>query len=181
MIKSTTLVINRNYQPVSTICVKKAITLLYKEIAVVIHNSEEYDWNYWVECPIQDDDIIQSVNFKMKLPEVIKIQTYSGYRPKNTKFSKRAVFLRDQHQCQYCGIHLNSKSITLDHILPVSRKGATTWSNCVTCCVKCNTKKGNKLLYETGMSLLKTPIKPNLPILCGKSVPFESWRSYLNE
>jgi len=71
--------------------------------------------------------------------------------------SRRGILLRDSGACQYCGARLPSKDLTLDHVVPRSRSGASTWENLVACCMPCNNRKGNRTPLEAGMALLRQP------------------------
>ena len=74
---------------------------------------------------------------------------------------KCSIFLRDKDICQYCGKGLHRKDRTLDHIVPRSKGGATSYMNCVASCRKCNQKKGDKAAHEVGLSLIKSPYVPS--------------------
>ncbi|GAB4356212.1 MAG: HNH endonuclease [Gammaproteobacteria bacterium] len=75
--------------------------------------------------------------------------------------TNRALFLRDQHMCMYCGTQLENSLLTRDHIVPVSRGGKDTWCNVVTACRACNTRKGGRTAEEANMPLLAVPFVPN--------------------
>lgn len=95
------------------------------------------------------------------LPEVIQLYNYQHTnRRHNLKYTKRAIYLRDRYTCQYCGKELAQSSVTIDHVMPLSRGGTNHFKNCVAACVKCNTKKSNKLPSEAGMKLLQEPWEP---------------------
>jgi 5-methylcytosine-specific restriction endonuclease McrA len=70
------------------------------------------------------------------------------------------VFKRDNYTCLYCSKLLSTKQITLDHIIPRSKGGVSSFENCATACTDCNTKKGAKMLEEIGMRLAKKPETP---------------------
>lgn len=141
-----TLLLDCNYFPVKIIHWQKAIVLLIAERAEVI---EEYQ-----------DIKIRSISKSITLPKILKL--YKTHKLSfNVKFTRTNVFLRDAFSCQYCGIKQNEKELTFDHVIPVSREGKTTWDNVVTCCKKCNSKKGPHLLHQTNMKLIKPPKKPH--------------------
>lgn len=75
--------------------------------------------------------------------------------------TNRELFLRDAHLCMYCGGNFRESALTRDHVIPFSRGGTDRWSNVVTSCKYCNTRKGNKTPEEAGMSLLAVPFVPN--------------------
>jgi len=162
-----TLLLDCNYFPVKIIHWQKAMTLLIANRAEVI---DEYH-----------DRIIRSVSLSFKLPKILRL--FSNHRLSfNVKFTRMNVFYRDNYQCQYCAIKLPVQELTFDHVIPVSRGGATSWDNVVTCCRKCNSKKGPLLPKEAKMTLLKKPKRPNWsPELClrlSESDP-EEWMPFL--
>lgn len=107
--------------------------------------------------------VLRSVNIEIPLPSVIALKEYH-HPPKSTSkltCSRRNVFLRDNFTCQYCGERYLSPDLSLDHVVPRSKGGLTRWDNLVTCCLKCNSKKGSLLVSEIeGMKLIRTPREP---------------------
>jgi 5-methylcytosine-specific restriction endonuclease McrA len=103
------------------------------------------------------------------------------------RFSRKNVWIRDEGRCQYCANHVSINVFTLDHVLPKTRGGKTSWTNVVTCCVTCNQRKGDKSLATCGMKLLKPAVKPAiLPYIHDVEYFFnfdskmpESWRFWL--
>ena len=130
------------------------------------------------------DRIVRSPTFEMRLPSVISLKEYVHLdrRPAFTRFN---VFLRDHFDCQYCGLNYPSEDLTFDHIVPRSRGGRTSWDNVVTACQQCNLAKGNRMLGESGMSLLRPVLEPSTYQLQenGRAFPpnflHESWRDFL--
>lgn len=107
---------------------------------------------------------INAVDEIFPFPKTIRFKTLASitkqYKRKTSKFNRRDVFIRDAGMCQYCETLLTKEESTIDHVLPRSRGGLTSWENCVLSCNTCNTKKGNKTPSEAGMRLLKLPAKP---------------------
>ena len=101
--------------------------------------------------------------------------------PQVVRFSRKNVYLRDNHRCQYCGVQYSDHELTLDHVVPRVDGGKTTWTNVVTACAACNLRKADRLLEETHMRLLRPP-RPPAPVLfislALHAVP-ETWRQYL--
>ncbi len=130
------------------------------------------------------DREIHSVRYTMRLPSVIALKRYvSGdRRPAFTRFN---LFLRDRFICQYCGARKAAADLTFDHVCPRSRGGRTTWENVVAACAACNFAKGNSLLEEIGMRLVREPGVPTARSLQGGEPRFppnylhESWHDYL--
>lgn len=149
-----TLVLNAGYEPLHTVSWQRAICLIFTSKAEIV---EEYH------------SLIRSVSRVINLPKIIRLTTYvhvfrnSGY----AKCTRKNVLQRDNHECQYCGISLTSKTATLDHIVPRSKGGSTDFLNLVTCCQRCNNKKGSKYLSQTKMKLRKRPKIPLISELGG--------------
>ena len=104
---------------------------------------------------------IRTVTGKYKLPAAIVLVRYVVLPYDNTSPTRRNIFKRDKWTCQYCGYHSKDpKKLTIDHVHPRCKGGGTQWTNCVTACPTCNSKKANKLLKDCGMELLNKPLKP---------------------
>lgn len=108
---------------------------------------------------------ISSVDRTFKLPAVIVLTRFVKYRLAQCSPSRRNIIWRDQNQCQYCEKHFSDSELTLDHVIPRSRKGKNTWQNLVTACKKCNQRKGSKTTAESGMVPFRGPAPPKLSIL----------------
>jgi len=128
---------------------------------------------------------VSSPQHTFRLPSVIRLKVY--IRPylvrQSVKLSRQNVFLRDQHTCQYCGIRLSDKKLTIDHVLPLSKGGRHSWENVVAACAPCNNKKGDRTPEQVGWRLLKSPKAPRwLPNsdleVRSDRVP-EAWQPYL--
>lgn len=118
----------------------------------------------------------------MQIPRIIRLLTYDRVPTNTVKFSRKNIFLRDDYRCQYCGRRHSSSSLSLDHVMPRSRGGETSWVNIVTACVKCNVRKGGRTPREANMKLLSQPKRPKRnPALSYKlsSEKYESWRSFV--
>ena len=126
---------------------------------------------------------VRAENYALKVPAVVRLLRYVGFRKRDVKFSRQNIYARDKHRCQYCGIRLKPKDLTCDHVIPRSRGGGTVWNNIVTCCRPCNRKKGGRTPEEAGFQLIKKPRKPSW--LLGFHARFQvqtppaSWREYL--
>lgn len=162
-----TLILNADNKPLSIVDFKRAVVLAGK-------NSNITALSYY------DKKLISS-NGEIKIPAVM---VYSKYiRISYRKFpSKRAIRIRDKNKCAYCGINLQPHELTIDHIIPVSRFKdkalANTWENQVSCCLKCNSKKGNKTPSEANMKLLTIPRRVDILFLVD-NIPKE-WDGYIS-
>ena len=141
------LLLNHSYEVLSFITERKAIRLIVKEKVEVLHS--------WIDGAIKYASGVMNFPAVIRLKYLIK-KSFSRRPP----FSRRAVFKRDKNECQYCGQHLNSDSITIDHITPRSRGGKSTFENCVTSCKTCNKRKGHKSIEEAGLTLRIMPVAP---------------------
>ena len=123
----------------------------------------------------------RSPSTRIKIPSVVILQEYHRARLR-VNFTKRNIFIRDLHRCQYCGKNLPNKELNMDHVIPRDRGGGTSWENVVISCIRCNSKKSNRLPKEAGMRLLKEPKRPPrrpfMTSLYGKSVD-KSWEYFL--
>ena len=142
-INNPVLVLNQNYQPLNVCNARRAIVLLGRGKAETLIDGEEH---------------IATVSRRVPVPSVIRL-IYMVKRPLvRRRLSRRAVFYRDGFRCQYCG--MKSKNLTLDHIVPRSRKGAHVWENVVSACTPCNHRKAGFTPREANMRLLATPAAP---------------------
>jgi len=141
------LVLNATYEPLNIVSVRRAVVLLLKEKAELIEATEER---------------LHAARASLPVPLVIRLVYYVRIPRRITLApTRRSVLLRDNYTCQYCGARPGRASLTVDHVLPRSRGGETTWDNVVTACRACNTRKDNRTPEEAGMSLLKRPGRPH--------------------
>lgn len=132
---SDTLVINADGQPVSLLPLsavswKDAVMYMYHDKCNVL------EW--------YDDWVVHSAHWETRVPAVIMLKDFLR-RSTRPRFSKGNLYLRDMYHCQYCGVGVNNKTATMDHVVPLSRGGKTAWDNIVTACGPCNSKKGNHM------------------------------------
>ena len=188
------LVLNKNWNVIGTTPLYRAINLLLSETKnkvkkadIVDSNSTPLTWEEWAKIkPDNELNSIKSINGHFKIPEIIKLNVYDKMKIFKVVFSRANIFKRDHYQCQYCGKKPGTQELTIDHIIPKSLGGKTTWENCVLCCVSCNSLKGNKLLHEIknikfpqGMKLIKTPKVPNHTDIKFK-VKYKSWLQWIS-
>lgn len=192
-----TLVLSTVYEPVRIASWEDAITLVVKGHAEVI---EEYDvpiailaekliecYRDFMNCMKKTMSDVVDGYLTVKMPSVIRLVKYFSRVIKRVKFSKINVFMRDRFCCQYCGLTVSQDDafnvLTYEHVLPRSKGGKTDWTNIVTACRDCNTKKANRTPAEAGMRLMKAPVRPSsLPIAhtirFRDSMP-QTWKDYL--
>jgi len=181
--------LNKHWKPITTVDLKTALKVVfrYRGKAVDTETYQLYDWAEWenqksvpVDAKVVYNQYIKTQHLYVRKPEVIVLGKFAGYPNAGISFSRRGIYERDNYQCQYCGVFVSRKTATIDHVLPVSKGGQTTWTNCVTSCHKCNSKKADKLLHVSGMSLRSEPVKPTKKRLILSGVRMlDSWKSFL--
>jgi 5-methylcytosine-specific restriction endonuclease McrA len=159
------LVLNATYEPINVCTVRRAVVLLLKEKAEVI---EHGDWE------------LRSATRSVTRPVVIRLVSYVRV-PRDThrrKITRRAVFARDDWTCQYCGARSN---LTVDHVIPRSKGGDSSWDNIVASCAPCNLRKGNALPRQAGMRLQRQPRTPSPHVFIHVASPTipAAWLQYL--
>lgn len=186
LLSQSVLVLNRHWTAVHVTTARRALVLLYGEHAkVVTEDYATHDFESWRELSQYVDTMrkITTPTFQVAIPEVILLTRFHKFPPRQVKFSRRNIYLRDNHTCQYCGVMPPKDEITIDHILPRSRGGKTTWENVVLACIRCNTRKGSKLPAEAGLRLLSDPKKPHW-LACSQfnARSFESslWQKFID-
>jgi 5-methylcytosine-specific restriction endonuclease McrA len=190
---ASVLVLNRLYMAVHVVGVRRAFCLLYRELAEVIHMENgqfaNYDFESWqlsseisANDKTTEQDWIRAVAFELQVPRIIRLLRYDRVPRYSLRFSRRNLFARDNHSCQYCGKSAPASQLSLDHVMPRSRGGPTTWENVVCCCVECNTRKGGRTPKEARMRLLSKPAKPRFnPLLARKlnNPKYRTWHTFV--
>jgi 5-methylcytosine-specific restriction endonuclease McrA len=186
VLDSSVLVLNRLYQPVNVTTVRRAFSLLYQGVARAIDREfQTFDFESWaaLSAEVHDNDVVHTVARTIRVPRVIILQVYDRFPRVNVRFSRQNIYLRDKCTCQYCGKKFPRTDLNLDHVIPRSRGGRTTWENIVCSCVTCNLNKGGRTPAEAGMRLLKRPARPKWsPFERGKdgSYTYDDWRPFLS-
>jgi len=181
-----TLVLNRSWSAIATTTARKAIGLVYTGAARIIRPEtyETHGFESWADLAVPaGEPAIRTVAVEIRVPEVIVLTRYTGMPTQKATFSRRNLYKRDHNTCQYCGARPGTSELSIDHVVPRSRGGLSTWENCVLACVCCNGKKAARLPREAGMSLLRMPIAPRwTPIM---EVPVarvrQTWRRFVSE
>lgn len=179
------LVLNRLYQPVNITTVRRAFALLYQGTAKAIDREfQTFDFESWaaLSAEVNEPDVIRTVAQTIRIPRVIILQVFERFPRLHVRFSRQNIYLRDKLTCQYCGNRFARADLNLDHVIPRSRGGRTTWENVVCSCVTCNLKKGSRMPEEAGMRLLREPSRPRWsPFERGRgTVDYEDWRPFLS-
>ena len=193
VLNNSVLVLNRHYLAIRVVTARRAFILLYRDVAEVIDIEDgqfsNYDFETWrelsqlrMEEKRRHDDWVRAVNLEIQLPRIVRLIRFDRQHVSTVRLNRRNLLARDGHCCQYCGQSLPAHQLSLDHVMPRSRGGQTTWENIVASCVKCNTKKGCRTPQEARMRLMKKPRKPtHNPMLTVKlgNPKYESWKTFL--
>jgi 5-methylcytosine-specific restriction endonuclease McrA len=159
------LVINASYEPINICSARRALTLVLKGAAVVEEVSAY---------------VVRTSKISIPLPSVVRLQKYRRMPRQNRSVSRKGIVLRDSSTCQYCRQKLPPRELTLDHVIPRSRGGASTWENLVASCKPCNNVKGDRTPAEAGLTLAKQPrqitIHAKHRLLIGDE---KTWERYL--
>jgi 5-methylcytosine-specific restriction endonuclease McrA len=191
---SSVLLLNRLYMALRVISARRAICMLYRNQAEVVHVENgkflSYDFNDWVEVSQakrrfepEQHEWIRTVRFHIAVPRIVRLLVYDRLPRTTVKLNRRNLFARDQNRCQYCGKKFPTSELSLDHVIPRSYGGPSTWENIVCACVSCNTKKGGRLPEEANMKLIARPRRPTRsPVLTIKlsDNKYASWKQFLD-
>jgi 5-methylcytosine-specific restriction endonuclease McrA len=146
--KKQVLLLNQDSTPLNVITISKAFKLLDKEKVWADESSGEY---YEVV----------SVSKIVKIPKILILKYYVKLPFKKVAANRKAVLRRDKYVCQYCGLDLCDKTATIDHVIPRSKGGGSTWTNMVAACKDCNLFKGNRTPKEAKMEMRSKPKEPS--------------------
>jgi hypothetical protein len=164
-----TLLLDKNYMALSLVSWKKALALMVKGKAEPVPGVKS----------IMD---IRGQDWLFEVPSIIRLLVVIPWRAHvgRTRFCRRNILIRDNFECQYCGDKVG-KNASLDHVIPKSRGGKTDYTNCVTCCKKCNGVKADRTPDEAKMILKNKPKKPNFLSLYRYYLqnPPDEWKSYI--
>lgn len=184
ILKKPVLVLNKLWVPIRVITTIRAFKLIFAGKASVINVSDYsvYNWDMWSKLePGEDDVVIHTSSSTIKIPEVITLSKYDKLPKKGMKLTKKNIFIRDYYTCQYTGEKVSTKSADIDHVIPKSKGGKTSWDNLVVCSKKINRRKADKTPEEAGLRLLKRPCKPAPQVIFidpRMDMP-ESWKNFI--
>lgn len=188
------LALNKTYMAVRVMSVKRAMTMLYRDLAEIVSVEDgsyrAYDFPSWVEVSRamaefepERYDWIQTVRFQIAVPRIIRLIGYDKLPRTTVKLNRRNLFARDDNRCQYCGRKFGTTELSIDHVIPRSQGGQTRWNNVVCACVKCNVKKGGRTPAQASMKLITKPGRPKRsPVLTFKLSDdrYASWKQFLD-
>lgn len=197
------LVLNRGYMAMRVVTARRAFGLLARSIAEIIHVEPSakdqaagsggfltFDLASWAEVSqLQtrfehaNHDWVRTVRFDIAVPRIIRLLGYDKLPRQEVKFNRRNIYARDGNRCQYCGRRMPTTELSLDHVIPKSQGGRSTWENIVCCCVKCNVKKGGRTPEQAHLHLITRPVKPRRsPVINIRLADerYQSWRQFLD-
>lgn len=193
---ASVLVLNRNYTAIHVVGARRAFRLLCNERAEVVSQTGEqwdtYDFESWIELSRarrffeaeEHGDWVRTFHLTIRVPRIIRLLLFDRRPRRTVKFNRRNLFARDDNHCQYCGRRFPTSELSLDHVVPRSRGGLSTWTNIVCACTRCNARKGGRLPREAHMTLVRKPYRPkSSPVLELKiaSPKYHSWKHFVDE
>lgn len=191
------LVLNRGWSPIAVFSLERSMGLIsgeYKRgepkarIVDTLQDFRCWAWDgpkddpsvvYWKDLvPAEGEPVIRSAKAAHRIPEVILLSRFNKLPTQRLHFSRRTVYRRDNNTCQYCGRKPGTAELTIDHIVPRSKGGLTTWENCCLACVTCNKRKADRTPEQACMKLLRKPFKPKYTLFRG-DYRCKSWEAIL--
>jgi 5-methylcytosine-specific restriction endonuclease McrA len=167
-LQSPVLVLNATYEPVNVCGARRALVLILKGAALAEEESARE---------------VRSATLQVRVPSVIRLLQYHRIPYQARVLSRKNILLRDRHTCQYCGDVFTAAELTLDHVLPRSHGGKSSWENLVACCYPCNNSKGDRTPERAGMKLLRQPrpfnLHTNRHLMRLMAHTDSRWRKYL--
>lgn len=187
------LVLNRNWQAVNIVGMRRAFSLLWQDHARVLNTFSgeftPYSAAEWLEFSTRSGELpsgaeyVRTIRAHIILPKVLLLREFDRLPMTEVRFSRQTVFERDNFTCQYSGRVCKPKDLTLDHVIPRDRGGRTTWENIVSCSREMNARKANRLPHEAGMRLLRKPERPRwrpFAVVAAGSDIEEAWTHFLH-
>jgi len=194
------LLLNAHYMALRVVSVRRAFMMLFKRdatlspVAEIVHVEDgryvSYNFEDWAalsafrrEFEPSQHDWIHTVRFDIAVPRIIRVLTYARLPQRDVKLNRRNIFARDASTCQYCGKRFTTSELSLDHIIPRSRGGNSSWENLVCACIKCNVRKGGRTPAEAHIRLIKPAVKPKRnPVVSIKLSDdrYASWKQFLD-
>lgn len=168
LLQAPVLVLNATFEPINVTAVRRALVLMLKGVA----QAEETQVGE-----------VHTTSKSVSVPSVIRLLSYRHIPQQSRALSRKNILLRDRNTCQFCGRGFSASELTLDHVMPRSRGGRSSWENLVACCYQCNNSKGDRTPEEAGLTLARRPrpftlhTSRQLMRLIGHKD--EKWRKYL--
>jgi len=187
--KPIVLVLNRNWQAINVRTPQQAFVQMATDVVTALDIDGEsmvpVRWALWITLPVRESDHgVRTPGGLVRIPHVIVLSRFAKVPKRRPKFSARAIWARDGGRCQYTGRSLRPSEGNIDHVLPRSRGGKTSWENCVLASKEVNSRKADRLPEEVGLRLLKPPTAPReLPstLFIRNVNRIPAWRNFLVE
>jgi 5-methylcytosine-specific restriction endonuclease McrA len=182
MLNASVLVLNRSFLPIHVTSVRRAFSMIYQDVARPVDESyATFDFDSWQRLEVNGSEAVGTARGSLRVPRVIVLRAYDRVPRRNVRYSRVNVFLRDDYTCQYCGSRPPRSQLNLDHIVPRSLGGKTTWENVVCSCVECNRRKGGRTPEQARLRLRRRPTRPRwTPVLhLVSNVRYNEWRPFL--
>ena len=181
VLNTKVLVLNRHFLPVHVTSVRRAFSLLYQGLAEAVDEQyRTFDFDSWSALSASvHDDTIGMVNRVIRVPRVILLLTYDRIPKRQVRFNRFNVYARDRNTCQYCGRRFPRTELNLDHVIPRSQGGTSTWENIVCSCHICNRMKGGRTPREAGLKLLRPARRPEWTPFMLETFSLRRYREWL--
>ena len=198
-LSANVLVLNKYYQAIRVINVRRLLAALPRDGRGRPHRDRRHGQEQVAELQLRRAgrscrqlkaefepdgyDWIHTVRFQIAVPRIIRLLGYDKLPRQDVKFNRRNIYARDGNKCQYCGKKFPTTELSLDHVMPKSQGGKSTWENIVCCCVKCNVKKGGRTPEQAHMHLITKPVKPKRsPVINIRLADerYSSWKQFLD-
>jgi 5-methylcytosine-specific restriction endonuclease McrA len=179
LLNSKVLVLNRSYLPIHITSVRRALVLLYQNVAHAVDDEyRTFDYAGWADlAPVPER--IGLVRSAIRVPRVILLLAYDRLPRRYVRFSRHNIYLRDRNRCQYCNRQYPRSELNLDHVIPRSRGGKSLWENVVCSCHRCNRLKGGRMPAEAGMRLARRPYRPQWTPFVAEAYNVRRYREWL--
>jgi len=168
VMQAPVLVLNATFEPINITAVRRALVLMLKGVA----QAEETNHSQ-----------VHSTSKAIQVPSVIRLLSYRHIPQQSRALSRKNILLRDRNTCQFCGVSFPASELTLDHVLPRSRGGRSSWENLVASCYTCNNRKGDRTPEEAGLKLQRRPrpftLHTSRQLMRLIGYRDEKWRKYL--
>lgn len=158
------LVLNQDFRPISVCSIQRAFVLVFMNKVEMVTPFNGYKFH--------------TVDSEFNIPAVVRLQQYINVPYRGVEMTRLNIFKRDNHSCQYCG---SNKDLSIDHVMPRSRGGGSSWKNLVAACKPCNARKGDETPEEANMPLNQRPFKPSYLMFLRdfSGFKYEEWKPYL--
>jgi len=183
MLNAHVLVLNHSYLPIHVTSVRRAFSLIYQDVARALDEGyQAFDFEAWQRLSTDGVESVGTARGSIRVPRVIALLHFDRVPMRHVRYSRVNVFARDKFTCQYCGAKPHRSQLNLDHVVPRSLGGKTSWENVVCSCVDCNRRKGGRTPEQAKLRLLRRPTRPRFSPLANlvvASAYHEQWRPFL--